>query len=84
MEITEVRVQKIDSGNSLKAYASVTFDNCFVVHNIRIIEGKSGLYVGMPSKKLTSGEFKNIAHPISSEFRDILTKAIFDAYNKGS
>ncbi len=82
MEITEVRIQKVDSGSGLKAYVSITFDNSFVIHNIRIMDGKNGLYVSMPSKKLANGEFKNIAHPISSDFRDKLTKAVFDAYEK--
>lgn len=82
MEITEVNVHKINTEGSLKAYAVVTFDDCFVVHNIRVIEGTNGLHITMPSRKLKNGEFKNIVHPISSEFRDKLSKSILEVYNK--
>ncbi len=82
MEITEVRIQKVDSGSGLKAYVSITFDNSFVIHNIRIMDGKNGLYVSMPSKKLANGEFKNIAHPITAEFREKMTKAVLEVYKK--
>lgn len=81
MEITEVRVQRVNLGNNLKAYANITFDDCFVLHNVRVIEGSNGLYIGMPSRKLSNGEFKNIAHPICTEFRDKMTKAVLDEYN---
>jgi len=82
MEITEVRIQRISPGSSLKAYANITFDNCFILHNVRVIEGSDSLYIGMPSRKLSNGEFKNIAHPITSEFREKMTKAVLDAYEK--
>ena len=82
MEITEVRVQRVSPGNSLKAYANVTFDDCFVLHNVRVIEGNEGLYIGMPSRKLSNGEFKNIAHPITAEFREKMTKAVLEVYEK--
>lgn len=82
MEITGVEVQRINAEGSLKAYATVTFDDCFVVHNIKIVENTSGLRINMPSRKLKNGEFKNIVHPISSEFRSKLSEAIFTVYNK--
>ena len=82
MEITEVRVQRVSPGNSLKAYANITFDDCFVLHNVRVIEGNDGLYIGMPSRKLSNGEFKNIAHPITAEFREKMTKAVLEVYEK--
>lgn len=82
MEITEVRVQRVSPGNSLKAYANITFYDCFVLHNVRVIEGNDGLYIGMPSRKLSNGEFKNIAHPITAEFREKMTKAVLEVYEK--
>ncbi len=82
MEITEVRFQHINSESNLKAYASVTFDNCFVVHNVKIFDGQNGLFVLMPSRKLKNGEFKNIAHPVNSEFREKLISGILDEYQK--
>lgn len=82
MEITEVRVRRVNLKNNLKAYANITFDNCFVLHNVRVINGSGGLYIGMPSRKLNNGEFKNIAHPICSEFRDKMTAAVIEAYQK--
>ncbi len=82
MEITEVRIRRVNLKNNLKAYANITFDDCFVLHNVRVIEGSGGLYIGMPSRKLTNGEFKNIAHPICSEFRDKMTAAVVEAYQK--
>ena len=82
MEITEVRIRRVNLKNNLKAYANITFDDCFFLHNVRVIEGSGGLYIGMPSRKLTNGEFKNIAHPICSEFRDKMTAAVVEAYQK--
>ncbi len=82
MKITEVRFQHVNSGNTLKAYASITFDDCFVVHNVKIFDGAKGLYLLMPSRKLKNGEFKNIAHPINSEFRDKLIAHVLEAYEK--
>ena len=84
MEITEVRVQRVSLGNSLKAYANITFDDCFVLHNVRVIEGNNGLYIGMPSRKLSNGEFRNIAHPITADFRDKMTKAVLETYERTS
>ena len=80
MQITNVRLRKVDSGNRMKAVASVTFDNEFVVHDIKVIE-KDGLFIDMPSKKTQNGEFKDIAHPINAETREKIQKAIIDEYN---
>ena len=82
MEITDVRIRKCKDKAKLKAYASVTFDDCFVVHSVGIIEGSNGLFVVMPSRKVSEGEFKNIAHPIVTSFRDKMTKAVLDAYER--
>ncbi|MFA5514565.1 MAG: septation regulator SpoVG [Sphaerochaetaceae bacterium] len=82
MEITDVRVRKISSEGKLRAYATITFDNQFVIHNLKVIDGKSGLFVAMPSRKTKSGEFKDVAHPISSDFRNTMQEAILEAYDK--
>lgn len=82
MEITDVRVRRIASEGKLRAYATITFDNQFVIHNLKVIEGKSGLFVAMPSRKTKSGEFKDVAHPINSEFRLKMQQAILAAYEK--
>ena len=81
MVITEVRIfpKKEDK---LKAYAAITFDNVFVVHNLRIVQGEKGLMVCMPSRRKNDGVFKDIAHPITNEFRAELEKVVLDAYNK--
>ncbi len=80
MEITDVRLRKVNSENRMKAVASVTFDNEFVVHDIKVIE-KDGLFIAMPSKKTPNGEFKDIAHPINAETREKIQAAIIEAYN---
>ena len=79
MEITDVRIRKCKA--KLKAYASVTFDDCFVVHSVGILEGANGLFVVMPSRKVGDDEFKNVAHPIVTSFREKMSKAVLDAYN---
>ncbi len=81
MEITDIRIKKVEGeSNKLKAYASVTFDDSFVVHNIKVIEGQNGLFIAMPSRKTKSGEMKDVAHPINSEFRERMQNAILEAY----
>jgi stage V sporulation protein G len=80
LEITDIRVKKISSDNKMKAVVSVTFDNSFVVHDIKIIEGQEKLFTAMPSRKTPDNEFKDIAHPINSEMRDYLEKAILAKY----
>ena len=83
MQITELRIRKVTGEGKLRAYVTVTFDNCFVVHNVKIIEGKDGLFIAMPSKKTATGEYKDVAHPISPEFRSELQNRILDDYNSG-
>lgn len=84
MEVTEVRIRKVEAEGKLKAYVTVTFDNCFVVHNVKIIEGKSGLFIAMPSRKTANGEYKDVAHPISPDFRNELQDKILAEYNAGN
>lgn len=81
MKITDVRLKKVEGHNRLKAIAAITFEECFVIHELRVIEGDNGLFIAMPSRKLPDGEFKDIAHPINSETRDAIEKAVIDAYN---
>ena len=82
MTITDVGVRKIASEGKMKAIVSVTFDNEFVVHDIKIIEGQNGLFIAMPSRKTPDGEFKDIAHPINTETRERIQSAILEAYEK--
>lgn len=84
MEITDIRVRKVAGEGKLKAYVTVTFDNCFVVHNVKIIEGKSGVFIAMPSRKTRAGEYKDVAHPINPEFRAALQTKILDKYDSGN
>jgi len=84
MEITDIRVRKIEAEGKMKAVVSVTFDNEFVVHDIKIIESQNGLFIAMPSRKTPDGEFKDIAHPINSTTRDRLQKAIIEKYETAS
>ena len=82
MKITEVRAKRIDGDNRLAGIAAITIDNCFVVHELRIIEGKNGLFVAMPSRKMPSGDYKDVAHPINSETRAMIEKAVLDTFNE--
>ena len=81
MEITDVRIRRIDDESKMKAIASITFDGEFVVHDIKVIDGQNGLFIAMPSRKVGDGEFKDIAHPLSSETRNKIKDAILEAYN---
>lgn len=83
MQITELRIRKVEGEGKLRAYVTVTFDNCFVVHNVKIIDGKSGLFIAMPSRKTSSGEYKDVAHPISPDFRAMLQDKILSEYEAG-
>lgn len=82
MEITDVRVRRITKEGKMKAVVSVTFDQIFVVHDIKVIEGEKGLFIAMPSKKATDGEYRDIAHPINSQMREQLQNVILNAYEK--
>lgn len=82
MNITDVRIRKINDDGKMKAVASVTFDNEFVVHDIKIIDGQNGLFVAMPSRKMGEGDFRDIAHPLVSDMRNKIKDAIFEAYEK--
>ena len=81
MKITDIRIRIVNK-DKLKASASVTFDECFVVHDIKLVEGNGGLFMAMPSRKTADGEFKDIVHPINAATREMLQSAIFDAYNQ--
>lgn len=80
MEITDIRVRKINADGKMKAVVSVTFDNAIVVHDIKIIEGQDKLFIAMPSRKTADGEFKDIAHPINAQMREYLENAILAKY----
>ena len=82
MNITEVRVRRVATGGKLKAFASITIDNVFVVHDLKVIEGQKGLFVAMPSRKTGNGEFKDIAHPIATEARSMIQDRIIGEYNR--
>ena len=66
----------------VKGYATITFDGQFVVHNIRIVDGKDGLFIAMPCRKMSNGEYKDVVHPISTDFREYLKKTILEAFEK--
>jgi len=82
MKITDIRLRKIDSDSKMKAVASVTFDDEFVVHDIKVIEGQNGLFIAMPSRKLSDGEFRDIAHPINPQAREVIQAAVLDKYKQ--
>ena len=82
MDITDVRVRKIAKEGKMKAVVSITLDNVFVVHDIKVIEGEKGMFIAMPSKKASDGEYRDIAHPINCETRDHMQKVILEAYEK--
>jgi stage V sporulation protein G len=84
MEITDIRIRKVSSEGKLKAYVTVTFDGCFVVHNVKIIEGKTGVFIAMPSRKTRTGEYKDVAHPITPNFRGLLQDRILGVYDNGN
>jgi len=83
MDITDIRIRRVTGEGKLKAYVTVTFDECFVIHNVKVIEGKTGLFIAMPSRKTKAGEYKDIAHPICPEFRSRLQDAILAAFETG-
>ena len=82
MRITDVRIRKVTGGGKLKAFVSITFDDIFVVHDLKIIEGDKGVFVAMPSRKTPSGEFRDTAHPIKTEGRRMIQKAVLAKYQE--
>ena len=79
MKITEVKVFAVNE-DRLKAYVSITIDNCFVIRDLKVIQGTNGLFVAMPSKKRKDGQFRDIAHPLNQETRNMIEDAVFDAF----
>lgn len=82
MQITDVRVRKITKEGKMRAIVSITIDDEFVIHDIKVIEGEKGLFIAMPSKKAADGEYRDIAHPINSETRDRIQRIILENYEK--
>lgn len=82
MDITDIRIRKVSADGKLKAYVTVTFDDSFVVHNVKIIEGENGVFIAMPSRKTKNGEYKDVAHPINTAFRMRLQDRILEEYNR--
>ena len=82
MNITDVRVRKITKEGKMKAVVSVTLDNEFVIHDIKVIEGDKGMFIAMPSRRSADGEFRDIAHPINTATRDHLQEVVLEAYEK--
>lgn len=82
MKITDVRVRKVTKEGKMKAVVSITLDNEFVVHDIKVIEGDKGLFIAMPSRKSSDGEYRDIAHPLNSDTRDMIQTLILESYEK--
>jgi len=80
MNVTDVRVRKINQDGKMKAIVSVTLDDSFVIHDVKVVEGQNGLFVAMPSRKTPDGEFRDIAHPITSGAREVIQSAVLEAY----
>ena len=80
MEVTDVRVRKVDKEGKMKAIVSITFDEEFVIHDIKVIEGEKGLFIAMPSRKTTDGEYRDIAHPINSQTRELISDTVIGKY----
>jgi len=81
MIVTDVRIRKVLTEGKMKAIVSITLDNAFVVHDVKVVDGQNGLFVAMPSRKTPTGEFRDIAHPISQEARDMIQKKVLEAYH---
>ncbi len=82
MQITDIRIRKIEREGKMKAVVSITIDDEFVVHDIKVIEGNSGLFIAMPSRKIAEGEYKDIAHPIKSSTREEIQNLILQKYQE--
>lgn len=82
MNITSIIIRKINPDSKMKAIVSITFEDSFVVHDVKIIDGANGLFIAMPSRRTQDGEFKDIVHPINSSFREVLSKAVLEKYEE--
>ena len=82
MEITNIKIKKFATDSKMKAIASITFDDCFAIHDVKVIENNDKIFVAMPNKRLKDGTFKDVAHPINFETRAMIEKAVIDAYNQ--
>lgn len=82
INITHTKITKVETNNRVKGIASITIDDSFVIHDIKVIETQNGLYVAMPSRRTPNGEYKDIAHPINTEAREIIQKAVLNEYNR--
>ena len=82
MNITDIRMRKIEKEGKMKAVATITIDDVFVVHDIKVIEGEKGLFIAMPSRKASDGEYNDIAHPINTQTRDEIQNMILERYNE--
>ncbi len=83
MEVTEVRVFPISREDErLKAFATITFDGCFIIRDVKVIDGTEGLFVAMPSKKKKDGQYKDIAHPLNNSMREVIESAVLNEYNQ--
>lgn len=82
MQITDVRVRKVSKDGKMKAIASITLDNEFVIHDIKVIEGEKGLFIAMPSRKASDGEYRDIAHPINSDTRARIQSVVLKKYDE--
>lgn len=82
MQITDVRIRRVEKEGKMRAVVSITIDEEFVVHDIKIIEGEKGLFIAMPSRKATDGEYRDIAHPINSDTRERIQRLILDKYEE--
>jgi len=83
VNITDVRIRKINLDGKMKAIVSVTIDDSFVVHDVKVVEGQNGLFVAMPSRKTPDGEYRDIAHPITPAAREVIQSAVLQAYEEG-
>lgn len=82
MNITDVRVRKVNLEGKMKAIVSITIDDAFVIHDVKVVDGQNGLFVAMPSRKTPEGEFRDIAHPITTGAREIIQSAVLQAYSE--
>jgi stage V sporulation protein G len=82
MIVTDVRMRKVLLEGKMKAIVSITLDNAFVVHDVKVVDGQNGLFVAMPSRKTPTGEFRDIAHPISQEARDMIQEKVLETYQR--